>query len=125
VSEYKRNCPDCGHENDNRSISCFECGVIMGEQEPKPVCEQCGEIIHDDNYFRDDQGVNFHKTKECLSWQESVVEEDSFKLSLARLINQHSLENGSDTPDFILADYLCQCLAVFNVTTKERKRWYE
>lgn len=47
-----------------------------------------------------------------------------FVEKLAKLINEFSLENGSDTPDFILADYLADCLVSFNVTLQERKKWY-
>lgn len=39
---------------------------------------------------------------------------ESFKKELAVLINQHSLENESNTPDFILADYLVKCLETYN-----------
>jgi hypothetical protein len=49
---------------------------------------------------------------------------ESFKTQLARLINRHSLEGGSDTPDFLLADYLVQCLAVFDATFAMREAWY-
>lgn len=37
-----------------------------------------------------------------------------FRKELTALINKHSLENGSDTPDFILVDYLCSCFDAFN-----------
>lgn len=50
--------------------------------------------------------------------------EPTFLEELTALINKHSLENGSNTPDFILADYLIHCLAVFNGAVKERSRWY-
>lgn len=43
----------------------------------------------------------------------------------AHVINCYSLENGSDTPDFILAEYLMQCLEAFNMTTKRRTQWYD
>jgi hypothetical protein len=33
---------------------------------------------------------------------------------LAATLNRHSMENGSDTPDFILATYLTDCLNAFN-----------
>ena len=33
---------------------------------------------------------------------------------LTDIINKHSLENGSDTPDFILAEYLVSCLLLYN-----------
>jgi hypothetical protein len=48
----------------------------------------------------------------------------SFKTQLERFINRHSLEGGSDTPDFLLADYLVQCLALFDVTIAAREQWY-
>ena len=48
----------------------------------------------------------------------------SFQKELEELINRHSLENGSDTPDFILADYLCECLMTWNLTTRRREQWF-
>jgi len=47
-----------------------------------------------------------------------------FKEELVKLINKHSIENGSDTPDFILAQYLLNCLAVFNSAVNKREDWY-
>ena len=43
---------------------------------------------------------------------------------MAHLINRHSLENGSNTPDSILAQYLYECLVVFNQTVKRRDVWH-
>ncbi len=43
---------------------------------------------------------------------------------LAQVINRRSLESGSDTPDFILADYLGRCLVAFDDCTKQRTKWY-
>ena len=48
----------------------------------------------------------------------------SFKKELEELINKHSMENGSDTPDLILATYLLSCLKAFDDATKNRDRWY-
>ena len=39
-------------------------------------------------------------------------------------INSVSAENNSNTPDFILADYLMSCLAAFDRAVQERERWY-
>ena len=47
-----------------------------------------------------------------------------FRKELSSCINRHSRENGSNTPDFILAEYLEDCLAAFDRATKARKRWY-
>jgi hypothetical protein len=43
---------------------------------------------------------------------------------LASILNRRSLENGSYTPDFILADYLSRCLVLFDDATKARANWY-
>ena len=51
-------------------------------------------------------------------------EKPTFEKELEELINRHSKENGSDTPDFILAEYLLGCLNNFNTTIKERESWY-
>lgn len=48
----------------------------------------------------------------------------SFEHQLTSLINRHSMENGSDTPDFILGKYLLKCLRTFNETISEREVWY-
>lgn len=47
----------------------------------------------------------------------------AFEHDLRDLINRHSMENGSDTPDFMLADYLVQCLENFDVIVKARGIW--
>lgn len=46
---------------------------------------------------------------------------DTFKHELRDLINRHSMENGSDTPDHILAAYLAACLAAFDAAVQQRK----
>ena len=46
-----------------------------------------------------------------------------FREKLEELINRHSLENGSQTPDFILAEYLSGCLDVFDRAVRARAAW--
>jgi len=47
-----------------------------------------------------------------------------FQKELASLINKHSMENESNTPDFILAGYLVECLNSWNKAVVHRKNWY-
>ena len=47
-----------------------------------------------------------------------------FRVELEKLINRESRENGSNTPDFILAEYLAQCLAAFDLAVQAREQWY-
>ena len=44
----------------------------------------------------------------------------TFREQLETLINKHSMENGSNTPDYILADYLFDCLVAFDRATTKR-----
>lgn len=55
---------------------------------------------------------------------EDDVERFSFKHELQNLINEHSMENGSDTPDFILASFLYSCLESFNHAVRQREQFY-
>lgn len=48
----------------------------------------------------------------------------TFLQDLEAVINQHSLGNDSDTPDFILAAYLADCLRAWNAAVQKRSQWY-
>ena len=47
-----------------------------------------------------------------------------FEMELRDLINKHSLENASDTPDFILTRYITGCLVNFSNRVREREGWF-
>lgn len=47
----------------------------------------------------------------------------NFRSELASLINHHSMESASNTPDFILATYLTVCLDAFDEAVKHRDAW--
>ena len=47
-----------------------------------------------------------------------------FERDLADVINRHSRENASNTPDHILAQYLAQCLSAFEAGSNAREGWY-
>jgi hypothetical protein len=49
---------------------------------------------------------------------------DPFERDLAAVINKHSKENGSNTPDFILAKFLNVCLMTFEGAVAARETWY-
>lgn len=50
--------------------------------------------------------------------------ESNFRRDLESLINQHSRENNSNTPDFILANFLWNTLEQFDVAVNARENWY-
>jgi len=47
----------------------------------------------------------------------------AFEKRLSSLINMHSKENDSNTPDFILAKFISDCLENFNKATVARDNW--
>lgn len=47
-----------------------------------------------------------------------------FVKSVERVLNSHSMENGSDTPDWILAEYFAGCLLAWNKAVKAREKWH-
>ena len=47
-----------------------------------------------------------------------------FEKDIAGVINKHSEENASNTPDYILAQYVNDCLKAFNEATQKREQWH-
>jgi hypothetical protein len=55
---------------------------------------------------------------------EAVGDEVALRDRISALLNEYSRENRSDTPDFILADFLVGALRVFDDAVSRRERWY-
>ena len=58
------------------------------------------------------------------NWEARNMSTIDFRAELEKLVNKHSMENGSNTPDFILAEYLTGCLEAFDNAVKRRTQWY-
>ena len=54
----------------------------------------------------------------------SVQGGHTFEDEIRQVINKWSEENPSNTPDFILARYLLNCLDTFNIAVQAREEWY-
>ena len=50
--------------------------------------------------------------------------EVQFAQRLEGLLNRHSQENASNTPDFILTQFLLGCRAAWNQGVQQRETWY-
>lgn len=48
----------------------------------------------------------------------------TFEQELTNLLNRNCMESASNTPDFILAQYLQGCLAAYNTAVQQRETWY-
>jgi hypothetical protein len=64
------------------------------------------------------------KDGQMIAQREPIVTREAsgqdFKTDLQALINKHSLENGSDTPDYILASFLVNVLTDWNHAVRAR-----
>jgi len=49
---------------------------------------------------------------------------EDLRQALAEVLNRYSVENGSNTSDFILAEFLVGCLAAFDLAVSRREQWY-
>ena len=92
-------------------------GHIPAKEEDK--CKTCPrpdftKTGHDVDKFYEDKP---------LPPQSEEVRSD-FREELKSAINRHSKENGSDTPDFILAEYLENCLKAFDEAMSKRTQYY-
>lgn len=48
----------------------------------------------------------------------------TLRADIESAINRNSAENGSDTPDYILARYMEACLAAFDLAVRDRDEWH-
>ena len=54
-----------------------------------------------------------------------MSKKSAFRKGLETLLNKESRENESDTPDFILAEFLNNALDAFDLAVNRREGWYE
>lgn len=61
----------------------------------------------------------------CAQCEDAAVDRKAeFRRELASLLNRYSMENESNTPDYMLADYLIECLRALDRTIRTREQWY-
>ncbi len=65
---------------------------------------------------------NLKQTDHWQSVSEPQITDDEpdFRSDLSALLNRYSKENRSDTPDWILRDFLCDSLRAFDRATRKR-----
>ena len=54
----------------------------------------------------------------------SAADDGDLRKGLAEVLNRYSRDNGCNTPDFILAQYLANCLDAFDVAVQKRAQWF-
>jgi hypothetical protein len=96
------------------------------ENKPIEQCPSCGSPLHDaaprsaETAFQKD----LRRLDATYTSSAGVPEDLAFQKELAILINRHSVESASLTPDFLLASYMKDCLATWNKHQLLRDRWW-
>lgn len=102
--------PCCDYEVDEGQV-----GPVMWNPYNKVVqCHACGKVYNltpREAYPQDGDKVAANNI-------------GTFKSELQKILNIFSMENGSNTPDFILAEFIQRSLEGFNETVKAREKWY-
>ena len=93
--------------------TCDGCGRVTLLDDRSKLCRDCAEE------FR-----IWYEKKHTKEKEMDTAQRKEFRTGLLKLLNRHSAENGSDTPDYILADYLVGCLDAYNDTLCRREEWY-
>ncbi len=64
------------------------------------------------------------KVDKIYKQQKEEEKHQELRSKLASILNQAHRENVSDTPDFILAEYMLNCLAAAETFLAQRDRYY-
>ncbi len=67
----------------------------------------------------------FHDRKIAEQVERTKEMEKSLPDELSSLLNRHLRENDSNTPDFILADYMMMCLRAGEYLVNMREQWHK
>ena len=101
-------------------LSCCDCGLT----------HTMDFRIHDGQIqfraFRDNRATGQVRRHKEVTMSDDAQEPrfNEFREELCTLLNKHSRENCSDTPDFILCRFLSESLAAFDMATRNRSEWY-
>jgi hypothetical protein len=101
--------------------TCFACLWFVS------VMHAPDQIVHllRDPAFRASEGFrSISHTDDGPDPDETVEVPVPFLKALTDLINRYSIESKSNTPDFILAQYVTDSLDAFARATTERGQWY-
>lgn len=117
---------DCYHWDEKRLLDET---FVLCDKIPKPKYHKPNELHDNVKYFTSIEDI-IGKAKQMLmaigyeELDEIVTKPVMFQRELTSLLNRYSKENASNTPDYILANYLIGCLNNYNNTLQAREKWY-
>ena len=120
-------CPECGNGIPEESDETGE-GPVYWTLSDEPYCGMECVIARHRTSSQIPEGARMNaespERSDRAATEGSEPGVSEFLKELAALINRHSRENGSDTPDFLLAQHLSKCLDNLDVFVRARDAWY-
>ena len=113
-------CLPCKTWGEKEGDGCKECE--LGNFKGYKKNELCYQPVEDDYPEPHSPGVGRESNKEGSGGVMSKGED--FLKKMETLINVYSMENESNTPDFILAEFMHRCLTAANTMIQQRETWY-
>ena len=96
--------------------------------EPAPLSDTVTQILESVERIagctRPEEMLNWLEAWEMTRREAAGKGPTTLVQDIAAAINKHSAENGSNTPDWILANYLGGCLEQFDSAVTARKKWW-
>lgn len=141
-------CPECGHTNSRLPEPSPESAPHSLEY---PKCPRCGSTVvgammtseaitgKDGQIYYHPDAISVYCISAACNYDRKLHElknppkafpepseeqEQTFESEMAALINKYSIENESNTPDFILALLVRNVLTAFGCIIKLREDWY-
>lgn len=82
-------------------------------------------VLPEDDYSLGEAELRAELARLRSSLEPFVPQQDlTFERELQSLLNRFCKENLSGTPDFILAEYMQDCLNSFSAAINKRENWY-
>lgn len=117
ITKHGHHIPDSGNEEEDKKARRARCGGIHH-------CKQCiAEVVAYKEHVAPGKVDLIDWDIDANRPAEIIPMESAFEKDLGHLLNKHSAENESGTPDFILAMFLNAQLELFNQTIKNRAVW--
>jgi len=87
--------------------------------ELKKAVEGCADISSNDYKF-----IDWCEKEGIVPKPERMTCAPALKRQLADAVNRYCVENDSNTPDFILAEFIVDCLDAFSRASRSRENWF-
>jgi hypothetical protein len=118
-------CPNCKGTGEDPQDS-------LGDPVNCHKCDGTGEVEKERGQMSiqdckcEDKNTKYHLTVCCkgMKHEDGTLNKSDFYKEIEQVINRYSKENDSNTPDWVLAEYLERSLGAFNACINLRERYY-